>query len=94
MILRCWLFILPPEELKDYVEGAIVTYPGYTSTSLSYGFGRIQNFVIRSKTGRYIAPYTRSYYEYEVLFPAGTKFKVIKRDEDGPYTHIVMEEVE
>ncbi len=88
---------LPAEAAKKYSVGAVVTYPGFTSSSVGTGFGGKYNFVIRSKTGRLIAPYSGSYGELEVLFPAGARFKVLSMKTSGvdkrEQTEIVMEEV-
>ncbi len=85
---------LPPERLAQHQVGAVVTYPGYTSTSVGHGFGQRHRFVIRSKTGRFIDPSSANPGEYEVLFPPGTKFRVLERTENDNRVEFVMEEVE
>ena len=85
---------LPPEELKKHVVGAVVVYRAYTSTSISNGFGGLHQFVIHSKTGRYIDPFSASGGEREVLFKPGTAFKVLSvtKRKDGS-TLFVLDEV-
>ncbi len=87
---------LPQDRLAQHQVGAILEYPGYTSASLGLGFeNQSQRMTVHSKTGRYVGFHSMSPGEYEVLFPAGTKFKVLERKPDPDGTlHIVMEEVD
>ncbi len=84
---------LPQDALQRYEVGNEVTLPGFTSASLSSGFGGNHRFTIQSKSGRLIAPYSMSYGEHEVLFPAGARFKVLSAQKYGGITEFVMEEV-
>ncbi len=85
---------LPPERFAQHRIGEIVTYPGYTSTSLAAGFDKKHRFYILSKTGRYIGDTSNYSTEFEVLFKSGTKFKILDSESVGDHTNIVMEEVE
>lgn len=69
--------------------GQIVSSSAYASASLSGGFSASHKFVIKSKTGRYIGPYSSAFAEDEVLFRANTKFKILEREGN----EIIMEEV-
>ncbi|MBK7891267.1 MAG: hypothetical protein IPJ84_10595 [Bdellovibrionales bacterium] len=84
---------LPQEEVKKHVVGAVVTYPAYTSSSISNAFGGTHRFIIHSKTGRYVDPFSASRGEREVLFKAGAKFKVLSVSKKGDSTVIVLDEV-
>jgi hypothetical protein len=87
---------MPEARIEQHKPGAIVTYPGFTSTSIGEGFGhKPHRIVIVSHTGRYVDFHSSAAGEREVLFRAGTKFKVLSREEgiDDRLT-IVMEEVE
>lgn len=83
---------LPPEVLAQHQPGQVVNYSAFTSTSVGTGFLSPHRLVIHSKTGRFIAPYSEAYSEYEVLF-APTKFKVVSRkDLAGGKVEIVLQE--
>ncbi len=88
---------LPEDRLKDHEVGAVLTYPGLTSTSLGTPHFAKQKhqFMIRSKTGRFVGYHSQYLDEYEVLFPTGTKFKILARQPrlDGKID-FVMEEVD
>lgn len=86
---------LPPEVLAEHEVGAVVTYAGFTSTSVSKGFAGKHQFVIKSKHGKLIDKFSSAPTEEEVLFKSGTKFKILDRKEkqDGS-VDFVMEEVE
>lgn len=63
--------------LKKYVPGAIVEEPAYTSVGTQiYDASMDIQMVIQSKRGRDMREYNPN--ESEVLFPRGTKFKVVK----------------
>lgn len=85
---------LPPAILAEHQPGQVVDYKAYSSTSLGLGFSARHQFVIHSKTGRYIAPYSKHRSEYEVLIPPA-KFKVISRKElPDAQIEFVLEEVD
>lgn len=63
--------------LKKYVPGAIVEEPAFTSVGTQiYDANMDIQMVIQSKRGRDMREYNPN--ESEVLFPRGTKFKVVK----------------
>lgn len=73
---------LPNSVKRQYVKGAIVSDLAYTSTGLNGGFFGSDQLHILSRTGKYIAPVSKSPSENEVLFKRGTKFKVIESHPD------------
>jgi hypothetical protein len=88
---------LPDDRLAQHKVGAVLTYPGFTSTSAGGKAFDIKKhqFVIQSKTGNFIGFQSQYLDEYEVLFRPGTKFKVISREGVlGGYFKFVMEEVD
>lgn len=84
---------LPPQIAEQHSEGKIVDYSAFTSTSLAKGFGGSHQFVIKSKKGKYVGSHSTVYSEHEVLFKAGTKFKILSKETIDTTTKIVMEEV-
>ena len=69
-------------QLAQHAVGQIVTYKGFTSTSIDDGFqSSARNVVLKihSEHGHFIAPYSVHFSESEVLFDADTSFKVIAR---------------
>ena len=72
---------LPAEVLAEHQVGATVTYKAFTSTSTAGGYGRPHRFVIQSKRGKLIERYSGHQSENEVLFAAGTRFKVLARED-------------
>lgn len=71
---------LPPQVLEKHQVGKTITYPAYTSSStnpeVARNFGTHQ-FLIYSKSGRPIMGINGGGSEYEVLFKAGTRFRVL-----------------
>lgn len=71
---------LPKAVLEQHQVGKTITYPAYTSTStdseVAGRFGTHQ-FLIYSKSGRPIMGKHGGGYEREVLFAAGTRFRVL-----------------
>ncbi|MGK5083998.1 hypothetical protein WDW37_11925 [Bdellovibrionota bacterium FG-1] len=90
---------LPKEVLEQHQFGAIVTYQGYTSALLGFGFGGAQQFIIASNCGRNIEELSGLPAEREVLFLPGAKFVVLDRKETkskygaGNTIEFVMKEV-
>lgn len=88
---------LPPAVLEQHKVGNIVTYPAFTSSSVSLTYAKVTSathvFAIKSKTGHYVQPYSGFKEEEEVLFGSGTKFKVLSREESGKEIHFVLEEI-
>ena len=82
------------EHYDDHLIGQIVSYPGYTSTSVSRGFAGNVRSLILSKTCKYIAPFSMVPQEEEVLCKPGTNFKVIYRQDLKTLTHLVLEEID
>jgi len=92
---------LPPSELAKYQKGETVADKGFTSSStdpkVAYGGmeGKAANhrITIRHKNGKDVAKFTNHPNESEIVFPPGTKFRVVDRRE-GPPVEIELEEVE
>ncbi len=85
---------LPKEILAEHIPGNVVTYKAFTSASTKLGFTYpAHHFIIEGKTGRYIAPLSFSIDEEEVLFPSGTKFKILSRENlnDGEVNFTMVE---
>ncbi|WP_083864429.1 ADP-ribosyltransferase [Nocardia brevicatena] len=75
---------LRPDELDRYQRGAVITEKRFTSTTAGEEAtfpGKVE-FRIISKTGKYIAPYSYTPREHEVLFRPGDQFEVIDRRSD------------
>ncbi len=85
-----------PKEVSDkYQVGEVLSFPAFTSTSISTGFSGNVRFVIHSRTGRYIGMHSNFQNEDEVLIPAGSKFKVLDRQEDEKGNlEIVLSEID
>ena len=80
---------------RKYQVGEVITFPAYTSTSLTKAFGGSVNFIIHTKTGRYIGMHSRSQSEDEVLIPPGAKFKVIDRKMPNPHSvEFILDEID
>jgi hypothetical protein len=73
--------ILPPNALAEHQVGAIVTYKAFTSASIGNGHNEIHRFLIHSKTGKRITPFSVFSGEEEVLFQSGTQFRIMSRSE-------------
>lgn len=71
---------LPLEVFAQHQIGAVVTYPAFTSTSTTKGWSGAQRYVIKSKTGHFVDPISTHQGENEVIFPAGTKFKILNME--------------
>lgn len=87
---------LPLEVLEQHRPGETVTYSSYTSTSRDPAFNwgpNGQKLLIQSKTGKLIEEISHSRAEQEVLFPPGTRFKVLERTTAGKRTTLVLEEL-
>ncbi|NEO85306.1 MAG: hypothetical protein F6J87_13815 [Spirulina sp. SIO3F2] len=88
---------LPPEVVDKYEPGQEVTEEAFTSTSTAAesAYQKNTKFEIYSKNGKEIKNYSQYPNEKEVVFPPGTKFKVLEKttDKDGN-VHIKMVEVE
>ena len=86
---------LPDDVLAEHQVGKTVTYEAFTSTSTAHGFRRQHRFVIYSRHGKLIERYSGHEVEREVLFRAGSRFKVLEREERaGGEVHFRMMEVD
>jgi hypothetical protein len=76
-------------------EGTAITHDYFTSSSYDAGsqFQGNTKFIIYSKNGRIIEPVSYHDHEKEVLFKAGSKFRVKKIKKDGSVTYITLEEI-
>lgn len=81
--------------LKNYVAGAVVRFPGFTSASFKeeLAFGGNVLFIIRALTARVIWYVCATYDEYEVLIPAGRNFEVVEVVKDAWRTVVLLEEL-
>lgn len=83
-----------PQEIRDtHKVGSVVKYPYFVSTSTGYGFEREDIFYILSKTGKPVMDLSNLKKEYEVLFKAGTSFKVLSVEKVDGVNYYVMKEV-
>ena len=80
---------LSPQQLAQYKPGMIVNEAGFMSSSKSNPFGGNTHFEIHGKTGKDIQKLSNYHGEAEVLFRAGTKFRV--KEKTG--NKIVLEEM-
>lgn len=100
---------MPPDFLKSYQRGVIVTPKGFSSTSgnryvatefayMNRGRGAPVVYEIRSRSGRDITPLSFFSGEHEVVYNPGTSFRVVGRRVEDRYgmgaMHIIeMEEI-
>ena len=63
----------------QYIEGQVVTFPGFTSASFKEAgaFGGNVLFIIRALTARAIWFLSPNFHEEEALLPTGCKFEVV-----------------
>ena len=75
---------LPPSVLEEHQVGSIVAYDAYTSTSKreDWVWGGNHQFLIHGHSGKLISEISHFPGEAEVLFKAGTRFKVLAREPD------------
>jgi len=93
---------LPPAVLLRLQPGAVWTRPDYTSASYAPTVAgeaelykeRPVRLLIQGRSGRVIDWGSPSQFEREVLFPRGTRFVVVAREEVGAETHITLREVQ
>ena len=85
---------LNPEGIARYIPGQVVTEPQFTSASTGQGFGGNTRFTIDGLRGKRIHWLSAHPSEGEVLFKAGTRFRVRNRYRDGGITNIELEEVD
>ena len=94
-VYRGWRGFVTEAQRKFYKTGTIVTENAFVSTSLdrSAAFEGGMNFVIRSKSGRNVSQISHFDFEQEVLFPPGTKFKVISNKLVNDTPTVTLEEI-
>ena len=86
---------LSPEDVARYVPGRIVTEAAFTSASIGKGFSGNVRFTIHGRHGKHIDRLSAYPSEREVLFKAGTRFRVLNvRPEGNRRVKIEMEEVD
>lgn len=91
--------VLTADELEDFVSrykiGATIAWPGFTSSSLfiEAAFGGNVLFKIESKNMRVPVLYSQFPLETEVLFPAGSTFRVrfMQHNTNGTLSVIMVE---
>ena len=79
--------------LAEHQVGNVVTYEAFTSASTGSGFSGPHRFRIKSKHGKSVEPYSAYRSEREVLFAAGTRFRVLAREDKGSHIEFFMEEL-
>lgn len=84
---------LPVAVREQHKVGTVVKYDAYTSTSTQSGFNGTDMFMMYSKQGKPIMGFSSHSGEYEVLFPAGTQFKVLDVSSKNGINYYVMKEV-
>lgn len=85
---------LPYDIIGELMPGAIFTDMAFMSASAKKSpFTGTVEFVIYSRSGRRIEGYSNYPNETEVLFPAGTDFRVIKVEEGDESLRIWMKEI-
>lgn len=83
-----------PEELAKWQVGKVVADHGFMSSSnKSKGFNGSVQLTIHSKNGRDISKLSHHPNEKEVLFKAGTRFKIEQRTQSNGKTHMTIREV-
>lgn len=87
---------LPANVLSQYKIGSTVVWDGFSSSSTSAeldGFSkRRYTFIIHAKNARQIDRFA-DYDEKETLFTAGSKFKILRREEQGDKYMFELEEL-
>ena len=84
---------LTPNDIARYVPGQVVTEHAFTSASTRRGFGGNTRFTIDGLHGKRIHWLSAYPSEEEVLFKAGTRFRV-RKVTPGRTTEIEIEEVD
>jgi hypothetical protein len=93
---------LPPATLLRLQPGYVWTRPDYVRASYAPTVAgeaelykeRPVRLLIQGRSGRVIDWGSPSQFEREVLFPRGTRFVVVAREEVGAETHITLREVQ
>lgn len=84
---------LPASVRDQHQAGATVVYDAFTSTSTGGAFSGNDQFLIYSKTGRPVMSISSISGEDEVLFPSGTRFRVVSIQEKNGSRYYLMREV-
>lgn len=84
------------QAMKKYAPGAVVQERGFVSSTKDFdvakdAIGNVR-FVYESVTGREVRDVSYFAAESEVLFKAGTKFKVLARETDGGMLQVFLRE--
>ncbi|WP_294196668.1 ADP-ribosyltransferase [uncultured Clostridium sp.] len=80
--------------LSEHEIGEKVTYKEYLSTTKGNTYnsdGQVQIYILNSQKGRDISKYNDG--EQEILYPRGSKFKVLEVEKIGNVTHIELKEL-
>lgn len=80
--------------LDQYGVGALIRWPGFTSSSLDpeKAFAGNVLFIIRSQSGRILGDYADKPFEDEVLFPKGSLYLVTSLERRENFAIIELEE--
>lgn len=82
-------------EAARYQPGETVTELAFTSASVGRAaFGGNHRFVIQSRHGKRVEEWSAYRNEREVLFAAGTRFRVLRVEKAGSVTEVWLEEVD
>lgn len=84
---------LPASVRDQHQVGATVVYDAFTSTSTGGAFSGNDQFLIYSRTGRPVMSISSISGEDEVLFPSGTRFRVVSIQENYGSRFYLMREV-
>ncbi len=86
---------LSAREIAEYVEGSIITERAFTSASVGRAaFGGSVHFLIHSRHGKRIQQWSAFRGEREILFAAGTRFRVLRVTRRGRGAEIELEELD
>lgn len=86
---------LSASQIAEHVKGSVITKHAFTSASVGRAaFGGNVHFVIQSRHGKRIQPWSAYTGEREVLFAAGTRFRVLSVERVGGRTEIRLEELD
>lgn len=80
--------------IRAHATGEIVEYSSFTSASYGTPFHGDIRYTIHSRTGRVVEDIAVDQGEREVLFPPGTKFRVLHAETRGSALHLELEELE
>jgi hypothetical protein len=84
---------LSAPEMEALQPGATYSDAGFFSTSYDKGFPGPLQWVVLSKTGINVTPYSAHEKEKEILFLPGTLFRILWVKKEGETTTVGMEEI-